>query len=79
LEKVTDKLYDEERKHRKPMEYVNKRQGMADPGELLAFKNDLMQLVVNCQFKDFRPRVRICLYLDFYRSGNYSLGPWGSS
>ena len=61
------------------MEYLNKKQGMADPGELLDFKNDLMQLVVNCQFKDFRPRVRIRLYLNFYRSGNYSRGPWGSS
>jgi hypothetical protein len=57
------------------MEYVCKKQYMTDPGELLAFKNDLMQLVVNCQFKDFRPRVRMWLYLDFYRSGNYSLGP----
>jgi hypothetical protein len=34
---------------------------MADPGEMLAFKNDLMQLVVFCQFKEFRPRVRLCL------------------
>jgi hypothetical protein len=61
------------------MEYVSKKQYMTDPGELLAFKNDLMQLVVNCQFKEFRPRVRILFQLDCYRSGNYSRGPWGSS
>lgn len=48
MQKVTQKLLEEERKHRKPMDYVSKKQYMTDPGELLAFKNDLMQLVVNC-------------------------------
>ena len=59
MQKVTQNLLEEERKHRKPMDYVSKKQYMNDSGELLAFKNDLMQLAVNCQFKDFRPRVRI--------------------
>lgn len=59
MERVLDKLKEEEKNHQKPTELSNNKQIVSEEYKMPQFKNDLMQLVVNCQMKEIRYRVTL--------------------
>lgn len=57
MERVLSKLKSEEKKHRHPEDWCTHKPNMDELQEMAVFKNDLMQLVVNCKMADIRSRV----------------------
>lgn len=74
MERVLDRLKEDEKNYRKPVEPSKNKEIFSHEYKMARFKNDLMQLVVNCQMKEIRPRVRSSLVSPISRYGNYSLG-----
>jgi len=68
-DRVEERLKLEEKRHLNPVYLCTKKYTAEEKNEIAMFKNDLMQLVVDCQMSKFRGKVNNHLYLTRNISG----------